>query len=304
MSGKKYNAHGSSLRSLLLPCLALFLLLVAASVVPTSAQMPRSARPSAAAAEAMSPEAQAQEGNGPPSISLSPALISVSAKPGQSFSQDLTLWNNTTLKLAFQMEARDVVIRDGRRSFLPAGETDGGIARYAVFNARTVTVLPGAYVSVTVTITVPANPGPRAIVCLFMGKTIVAARSVAASHSLVAMTGSMGALFTFTLSDDLHIQSEPLQVSIDGDAKSVTFHQGLKNIGTDPVLPRGVMAVTNENGTLVAQLPVSGQRLLPGESLEVTAEHAGLFKSGRYRVMCLMENESSFFANAARFTIK
>ena len=251
-----------------------------------------------ATAIAPSPEAEAQQVNGPPSISLSPALISVHAKGGQAFSQDLTLWNNTTQKLAFQMEARDVVIRDGKRLFITAGETEGSIARYAVFNANTVTVLPGAYATVTVTVTVPSSPGPRAIVCLFMGKTILATRSS------VAMTGSMGALFTFTLSDDLHIQSDPLQVSIDGDAKSVTFHQGLTNIGTDPVIPKGVMAVTSENGTLVAQLPVSGQRLLPGESLEVTAEHAGLFKSGRYRVMCLMENESSFFANAARFTIK
>jgi hypothetical protein len=278
-------------RARVLATMAALLFILEIGVVPArvSAQAP---------AATSSPEAEAQQVNGPPSISLTPALISVHAKGGQAFSQDLTLWNNTNLKLAFQMEARDVVIRDGKRLFLAAGETEGSIARYAVFNAKTVTVLPGAYVTVTVTVTVPSMPGPRAIVCLFMGKTIVA------THSSLAMTGSMGALFTFTLSDDLHIESEPLQVSIDGDAKSVTFRQGLKNIGTDPVLPKGVLAVTNENGTLVAQLPVSGQRLLPGESLEVTAEHAGLFKAGRYRVMCLMENESSFFANAARFTIK
>ena len=277
MSRTTHPANGTYLCSLLV--LILFVLCLGVPSRSAAAQAPLAP---------LSPEAEAQQVNGPPSISLTPALIAVHAKAGQSFSQDLTIWNNTNLKLAFQMEARDVA----------AGEAEGSIARYAVFNAKRGTVLPGAYATVTVTVTVPASPGPRAIVCLFLGKTIVA------THSSLAMTGSMGALFTFTLSDDLHIQSEPLQVSIDGDARSVTFHQGLKNVGTDPVIPKGVMAVTNENGTLVAQLPVSGQRLLPGESLEVTAEHAGLFKTGRYRVMCLMENETSFFANAARFTIK
>ena len=69
-------------------------------------------------------------------------------------------------------------------------------------------------------------------------------------------------------------------------------------------LPKGVIAVTNDSGGLVTRLPLSGQRLLPGESMEFTAEHAGLLKSGKYRVMSLMENEAAFFSNSAEFTIK
>jgi hypothetical protein len=222
----------------------------------------------------------------------------VKAKPGQTFSQELTLWNNTIQELAFQMEARDVVVRDGKRVFLPAGEIEGSIARYAVFMDKDVIALPGASVTTTVTVTVPNAPAPRAIACIFMGKTVMGTRNS------VAMTGSLGALFTFTLADDFHVQSEPLQVLVDADANSITFRQSLTNTGSDPVVPKGVIAVTNESGRLMARLPVSGQRLLPGESQEFTTEHSGLLKTGKYRATVLMENESAFFSNAAEFTIK
>jgi hypothetical protein len=64
------------------------------------------------------------------------------------------------------------------------------------------------------------------------------------------------------------------------------------------------MAITGEGGALVAKLPVTGQRLLPGEKVELTVEHAGLFKAGNYRVMSLLENGSAFLSNTAEFTVK
>lgn len=234
----------------------------------------------------------------PPSISLTPAVIMVKAKPGQTFSQELTLWNNTSQALAFQMEARDVVVRNGKRVFVPAGEVEGSIARNAVFSERNPIAPPGASATTTVTVTIPDSAGPRAIACIFMGKTIMGTRNA------VAMTGSLGALVTFTMADDFRVQSQPLQVSVDTDAQSITFRQSLTNAGSDPVVPKGVLAVTNEIGRLVTRLSLSGQRLLPGETMEFTAEHAGLLKSGKYRVISLMENESALFSNSAEFTIK
>src|SRR5947209_6105216 len=87
----------------------------------------------------------------PPSLSLTPAVVMVKAKAGQTFSQELTLWNNTSQELAFQMEARDVVMRDGKRVFMPAGEIEGSIARNAVFSEKNLVVRPGSPVTTRVT---------------------------------------------------------------------------------------------------------------------------------------------------------
>ena len=238
------------------------------------------------------------EMNSSPSITLTPAVIMVKAKPGQSFTQELKLWNNTIYELSFHLEAEDIVVRDGKRVFVPAGEIEGSIARSAVFMNDDVVAMPNSSVSTRVTVTLPAAPGPRAIACVFMGTTPLRTRDS------LAMTASLGALVTFTIDNDFHLENQPLQVLVDTDAKSLNFRQRVTNTGSDPIVPKGVIAVTNESGRLVARLPVSGQRLLPGESLEFTAEHAGLPKTGKYKAMLLMQHENALFSNAAEFTIK
>jgi hypothetical protein len=248
------------------------------------------------------PYLQAQKSNAEintsPALTLTPAVIMVKAKPGQSFSQDLTLWNNTTLDLAFELVAEDIVVRNGKRVFVPAGELEGSIARNAVFTEKEVIARPGSSVTTRVTVTVPPAPGPRAIACIFVGKTPVG------THDSLAMTASLGALVTFTVANDFKLQSQPLDISVDTDSRMITFREQVKNAGSDPVVPAGVIAVTNERGALIARLPVASHRLLPGESLEFTAEHAGLPKTGKYKAMLLMQHETAFFSNAAEFTIK
>jgi hypothetical protein len=234
----------------------------------------------------------------PAALTLTPAVIMIKAKPGQTISQELTLWNNTGNELEFHMEAQDIVVRDGKRVFLPAGESEGSIARYASFSNEDLLALPRSSVSVRVTLTLPASPVPRAIACIFMG------RSRMGSRQSVAMTASLGALFTFSLAGDFQIEKQPLQVLVDPGAGIITFRERLKNTGSDPVVPEGVIAVTNEKGTLIARMPVTSQRLLPGETLEFTAEQVGLPKTGNYKALFLVENQSAFVSNSAEFTVK
>jgi len=238
------------------------------------------------------------DANNSPALTLNPAVIMVKAKPGQTFSQELTLWNNTIYELRFHMEAQDVVVRDGRRVFVPAGELQGSIARNAVFTEEDLIALPGRSITTRVTVTLPPTPGPRAIACIFMGRSPIATRNA------LSMTASLGALVTFTVDSDFHLQNDPLQVEVDEDAKTITFREQVRNTGRDPVVPQGVIAVTSEGGALIARVPVEGHRLLPGESSEFTAEHPGLPKAGKYKVTLLMQNESALFSNAAEFSIK
>jgi hypothetical protein len=249
--------------------------------------------PAALAAQSLAEEAQ-----GPPSLTLSPAVIMVKAKPGQAISQELTLWNNTGSELAFEMQAMDVVVRDGKRVFVPAGELEKGIARFASFTNDHPVALPRSSVTTRVTLTLPDSPEPRAIACTFMGRTVMS------ESNAVQMTASLGTLFTFTLADDFRIEKEPLEVMVGAGTKTILFRERLKNMGTDPIVPKGVVAVTNEHGSLVARVPIRSQRLLPGESLEFSAEYPGLPRAGNYRATFLVEHESALVSNAAEFTVK
>jgi hypothetical protein len=251
-----------------------------------------------AAAAGAPPADTAPGGTRSPSIAISPAVVMVKAKPGQTFSQELTIWNNTPIDLAFVMEARDVIVRDGKRIYLPGGDVSGSIARNAVFSSYNIEARAGSFASTRITVTLPQSPEPRAIACIFLGKTAMQ------THNSLSFTGSLGALVTFTLADDFQVKTQPLEVVTDSELKSISFHQALTNTGSDPVVPNGVIAVVNQDGVLVTRLALRSQRMLPGETVEFTAEHAGLFKSGKYRALFLLENEKAFFSNSADFAIK
>src|SRR5579864_3865254 len=131
---------------------------------------------------------------GPPSISLSPAVIMARGSYGQGLTQTLTLTNNTSAEFAFEMEAQDVVVQDGKRVYIAAGETQNSIAASAVFSQKQVIVKPYSMVSVDVRLTIPAETKLRAVVALFRGTN-----RLPTSSSAVGMTASLGALITFNL---------------------------------------------------------------------------------------------------------
>ena len=79
------------------------------------------------------------------------------AQPGASSAHELKITNLTYSRLKFALEALDVVIRDDKRVFVPAGETEGGIARSAIFDPPAIELDPGQEARVTVTLTVPGN---------------------------------------------------------------------------------------------------------------------------------------------------
>src|SRR5579862_9371719 len=109
------------------------------------------------------------------SIALSPAIIMVRCRPGQSTTQTLTIINHTPATASFQLATEDVVVREGRRLFVPAGQTPNGIALSAVATPASVTVKPGESTSVTVTLTLPLETAQRAVVTFFRGRVSMSA---------------------------------------------------------------------------------------------------------------------------------
>ncbi|MBV9669344.1 MAG: hypothetical protein JOZ43_00180, partial [Acidobacteriales bacterium] len=135
--------------------------------------------PQQAPAQAASP-AQA-------SISLSPAIVLAQGAFGQSLSQTLTITNQTPQEFAFEMVAQDVVVKDGKREFVAAGETEHSIASSAVFSQKSVIVKPYTSASVDVRFTLPTFTKIRAVVAVFQGTN-----KIPTSKSSVSMLASLG----------------------------------------------------------------------------------------------------------------
>jgi len=232
-----------------------------------------------------------------PSIALSPAVIMIRATPGTSSTQTLTITNLTNTRFKFVLEALDVVVHNGERVFVPAGETDGGIARSAVFDPAIVELEPGTSTQAKITLTVPSAPKVRAVVALFHGQTALPGKGS------FMVTGSLGALITYNLSDDVALRLGEPSVSLQTDSSNLTVSEELENEGTEPLIPKGTLAILNSSGELTGRVAIEPHRLLPGEKFDCAVEYPHSLRPGDYRAMVSIEHEGGVQTSSVVFDV-
>ncbi len=237
--------------------------------------------------------------NGMPraSLALSPAIVMVRARLGQSTTQTLTIVNHTSGEISFHLAVEDVVVRDGKRSFLPAGQIANGIALGSVAMPASVVVKAGEEASVQVTMTIPLETEQRAVVAFFRGMLVPPAGGV------VGLSASLGALITFNVSSDYKLEAAPVEASIQTPSANVSFSQELRNRGSEPVMPKGVIVILNASGKRMAKATFVSQRLLPGERLIFAATNPAQLAPGHYRTLSSFEFEGKVLTSAGEFTI-
>jgi hypothetical protein len=192
-----------------------------------------------------------------------------------------------------------VIVKDGKRIFVPAGETERSIAATAVFSQKSVVVKPFTSASVDVRFTIPEETNIRAVVALFRGTN-----RIASSSGAVGMTASLGTLITFNLTPNVNVKPEPIQVLPATEAANLAVSEWMTNSGTEPILPEGVAAVLNSKGALVGKATFPVQRLLPGERLEFKAEYPDQLEPGTYKVLCSFQFEGKTLTTDGSFVVR
>jgi hypothetical protein len=263
------------------------------TITPTLAVVSCALLCSLASAQIPAAEADGQQS----SLGLSPAIIMVRCRPGQSTTQTLTIINHTPGDVSFQLATEDVVVREGKRSYSPAGQTANGIAASAVATPASVTVKPGESASVKVTLTLPLETPQRAVVTFFRGRVGLSA------DGAVGLGASLGTLITFNASADYNVESGPVTASLQTEAANVVFSEELRNRGSEPVVPKGVLVILSASGKRVAKTSFKHRRLLPGERLIFAATNPAHLAPGRYRTLSSFEFERKILTRAGEFTI-
>jgi hypothetical protein len=214
-------------------------------------------------------------------ITLSPAVVPLAGSYGQSVTQALTLQNDTDFPLDFTIEARDVVVRDGARLFVEAGQLADSIAASAVFSLRELRVAPHASGTATVTLTLPPAMRHRAVVIYFRGTTPVPSGGRSALLSL-------GSLLTFTVSNHASIAASALVADPPSATASARLKSTLVNDGEEPVMATGMAVILDAGGRLAGKAPFAARRLLPGEKATLAADYQGELRSGSYRTVATL----------------
>jgi hypothetical protein len=217
-------------------------------------------------------------------------------KPGQSATQTLIISNGLPTAMRFQVEVQDIVVKDGKRVYLPAGRIPSGIASSAVASPASVLVPAGQNASVSVTLTATPDSKQRAVVVYFRSQ-------VAAAQESIGFGASLGALITFNLSDDAKVVSGPIAATPQTTSANVTFSEELENTGNEPVVPKGVVAILDERGKRVAKAAFDAHRLLPGERAMFAVASPAFLSPGRYHALSSFEYEGKVLTNAGEFTV-
>ena len=231
------------------------------------------------------------------SIALTPAIIMVRGRPGQSTTQTLTIINHTGDEVRFKLATEDVVVKDGKRSFSAAGLIADGIAASSVASPASVVVKAGEEASVQVTFTLPPQTGQRAVVTFFRGGLVDPGKGA------VGLGASLGTLITFNVSSDYQVATGPVAASLQTPSANVILSEELRNIGSEPVVPIGVIVILNASGKRVAKASFTPQRLLPGERLTFAATNPAQLPPGRYRTLSSFEFEGKVMTSAGEFAI-
>jgi hypothetical protein len=230
-------------------------------------------------------------------LALSPGAIDVRAQPGVSNTQVMTMTNLTSVRFRFVLEAFDVVTRDGKRVFVAAGETEGGIARSAVFDPPAIELNPGEAGQVKVTLTIPAQPKVRAVVAIFHGQTGLPGKGT------LMVTGSLGMLITYNLSTKIDIRAGAPVVSPQTDNSNLMVSQQLENDGKEPAVPKGTLAILKSSGELIGRVAIQPHRLLPGERFNCEMEYPHSLRAGKYRAMMSIQHEGGVQTSSIEFQI-
>jgi hypothetical protein len=221
----------------------------------------------------------------------------VHCKPGQGTTQTLTIVNNTAVDLSFKLVTEDIVIVDGKRVFVPAGQTPNGIAVTSVATPAALLVKAGQLATVQVTMTIPPETAQRAVIAVFRSIPTIAA------DSSVDLSASLGTLITFNLTGDTNLNIGKVQTSVQTPAANMILSSELHNNGTEPIVPTGVVVILNASGKRVSKASFNTQRLLPGERLSVAATNPAQLPPGLYRTLLSFEIERKILTSAGEFTI-
>ncbi len=234
---------------------------------------------------------------GASTITIAPASLSLKGSAGKMYTQNFKVANSTDVPYTFKVDIADVVVEDGKRKFVPAGQTPSSLAA-TVTSLRTEIVLaPGEETSIPVTFIMPFESRIRAVAVFFHGVP----KRLGTNQQRILL--NLGAVVDFSLTNEVVLDSLPLEVSTQTPTTNTTIRQELTNIGPEPTIVRGAVAFLDQSGKLIGKSAFEQKRILPGERNTVHAELASTLPSGKYRVVSSLEYSGETLTRTADLLI-
>lgn len=227
-------------------------------------------------------------------ISISPAALSLKGSPGRTITQLFEVSNSTDAAYFVDVDVQDVVVRQGKRAFVSSERMPDSLAALVSVPSRHALVQPGQSLKIPVTFVAPDVSRSRAVVVFFRASR----EHEVPNQPKIRL--NLGTVVDFTVSNEVLLRVTSLAVEQQTNTNNVAITEELANVGPEPAIVRGVVAILSEKGDLVGKTEFQQKRLLPRESNLIRAEFPGVLKPGKYRAICTLE----FADNAVTRTVE
>jgi hypothetical protein len=217
-------------------------------------------------------------------LGMSPSIMEQGCAEGQSVTIPYEVSNGTESPFHFTVDVVDAVVRDGKRTFVEPGITEGGIAATAKASPVEFDVAPGQQGRSSVTFTMPIGSQQREAVVYFRGKP-----PSLEDKNQPNVQISLGALIICKVGNQLSFKVDVFRYDPQSDSANVSVSYELTNTGAEPVSPKGTMALLNSSGKLVGRSQFEPRQLLPGQRDVFRASSTAVLPPGRYRVVSVFD---------------
>ncbi len=243
-------------------------------------------------------QGDAQKGFG---ISISPSIIRLTAKPGDSQEAIVKVWNKSHSAMRFMLDVSDVgnrVTKDGKleRIFVAPGTLPFSCAKWIVL-PETEFVLPsGESHDVKVLISVPADAaGGKSGVVFFRGVSVSeqeqASDAPQKATTSVQIQPRLGVLIFAEMAGTVQRTGslEDFKVIPPSSDRPLTLWYIFKNAGNADILVEGSFYILDQNNALVAKQNLNAIRTFPGDQGSSETVWEGQLPPGKYRLVASFE---------------
>ena len=233
-------------------------------------------------------------------ISISPSVIRMMGKPGQSQNATIRVMNNGPSPTQVMVEASDVgnsVDEKGKlaRQFIPAGTLPFSCAKWVLLRESDFKLQPNEFRDTTFVLSPPADTmGGFSCVVFFRGIPFVEnpkGGDEVQTQTTVQIQPRLGAMVFYEIQGTVKRSAELLDLKSEPPSATtpLKIRYNFKNTGNTDVLISGTFYILDANKALTAKGDLKTMRMFPGEKGADETEWTSSLAPGKYQLVVTFE---------------
>jgi len=240
---------------------------------------------------------------------VSPAILDLVMRPGQTAVQEFQLGNDTSARVKIRAYAWDWWMTEKNdKVFGPPGSSpQRSMAGWVSFDPAEVTVEPNSVANIKLFLSVPKDASAGYYSVAFFESVSSELPPPTAGQPRISIVSRLGVLTMVAIDGTEHyqVEVERSEVTPPTEGSELKYSLALKNRSNVHLMVQGVLAIFTPDHRLVGKTRIQPQRFLPGQNDVIKIPYAGALRPGQYTaVATLIYGRDQSLVEEKSFTVQ